>query len=94
MGYMSEIERNRRSNIMADAKSALANNLTIEAHEHARAERAADHARYFNDRLDREGGDVLKYLPDALARLELKLEGQITEAVREIKTTLIEALKK
>jgi hypothetical protein len=49
-------------------------------------------AAWFHQRMDSDGGDPRRFLPDALGRLEQMIDDRVAAAVSEIKTTLRKAL--
>jgi hypothetical protein len=90
----SETERVRRCEFVRETKAALQQGETIEQRAKRREDKADDWARWFRQKMDKNGcTDPAELLPDAFAKLEQAIDDCIAVAIAEMKATLRGALK-
>ena len=92
MTALNEAERNRRAELIRDSRAALRRGESVEERAQKRDAMAVAWAAWFHQRMDSDGGDPRRFLPDALGRLEQMIDDRVAAAVSEIKTTLRKAL--
>jgi hypothetical protein len=87
-------ERARRAALMADARGALAQGITVQERQ-ARCESKADAwlTWFQREMAMRNCSDPDELLPDACARLEAIIEDRVAMAIRDMKAELRKALK-
>jgi hypothetical protein len=93
MSYASDSDRQRRTEFVRDAKGAAKQGVTTDSRKVLREQKADGWVRWFHARIDTRGGEAIQHLPDALAELETRIDDQVAGALRELKATLVKALK-
>jgi hypothetical protein len=91
---LSTSERIRRSELRRDNLGALARGVSLEQRSKQREEFANEWSAWLRQRMDAcNCDDPTAILPDALARLQQLAEDSALAAIKELKKTLMGALK-
>jgi hypothetical protein len=91
---LSITERVRRVEFIRDSRAFARGSETVEQREHERETKADKWSDWLHAKMHESGSaNPVAVLPDALARLEQIAEDRIAVAVRDLKTTLMGALK-
>jgi hypothetical protein len=87
-------ERARRSEVIKEAKAACLNDETIDKRTKRREDRADQWALWLRNKMNDAGcADPSELLPDVLAKIDLMIDDRVAAATRELKATLVKALK-
>jgi hypothetical protein len=65
--------------------------VTTDSRKVLREQKADGWVRWFHARIDTRGGEAIQHL--TLAELETRIDDQVAGALRELKATLVKALK-
>jgi hypothetical protein len=89
-----DAEQARRTEFVREAKAACANGETIDKRVKRREDRADEWAGWLRRKMNDAGcTDPVELMPDILAKLDIIIDDRVGAAIREIKATLIKALK-
>ena len=92
MTYANESERLQRVERLQDIKQALKRGISTEKRAELRERLADIYLDWLRRKMDR-GADPIQVLPELAAEIQLRAEEAAVQAVRELKSELIKALK-
>jgi hypothetical protein len=82
-----------RAEFVRSARGANKQGVTYEQRIADREAKADQWAHWFRQRMGERGGNAIDWLPDALGELEARVRDEISGELRELKHSLMKALK-